>query len=565
MTRGLKQRIPRDDRGAAMLAALCLAMVFAISLSSYLALCYTSLTMSTRAMMIAHSTELAETGVEQALYSINNSSWSSPTWVLTSSPTPTATAQLTMTSSGLVATSSTPTPLNYGNGMNGTVTITVTNYNSSSTLSPAPVITSTSYLTLPAYAGGSTLPTVSNTVTYNAATSALTAAVPLFVNAVAATSGMVRFKSAGTLDSYNSNPPSTSLANTVAYTICTPGTTTWTSVGAANNSAGTAFTATGPAAGTGTAYVAYNTTIAGYSAVVLSQDTASASATVRLNNAVLQGYTVGYNYVSPSTTNWLSYGGSGKVIGPNTAVGTSIDSSRLITEQTPYQPIFPENAPYSSGVNVPTTGIYTCSTDGSTLNLSATLGSTLATTPMVFNAGSGIILTSGQTVNIQGPVVIISYGGIQVTGTAGFQLTTPQASLQIFVEYGNVALGGYGITYSAAYASANPTQLLPKKVSILDTVNNFSTATISQTTPFYGVIYLPYMPITVTSSGAAEAIYGAIVGEKVTFSNSPVIHYDLALRYPMPAFKSLVPLQSGAAFDNLSAPVGFGSMVASSP
>jgi len=43
-----------------MLAALCLAMVFAISLSSYIALCYTSLAMSTRNLMGEHSLELAE-------------------------------------------------------------------------------------------------------------------------------------------------------------------------------------------------------------------------------------------------------------------------------------------------------------------------------------------------------------------------------------------------------------------------------------------------------------------------------------------------------------------------
>ena len=51
--------LPRSERGAAMLAALCLAMVFAISLSSYIALCYVSLTMSTRNIMLTHCTELA--------------------------------------------------------------------------------------------------------------------------------------------------------------------------------------------------------------------------------------------------------------------------------------------------------------------------------------------------------------------------------------------------------------------------------------------------------------------------------------------------------------------------
>ena len=62
----------------AELAALCLAMVFAISLSSYLALCYVSLNMSTRSVMSSHCIELAEAGIEQALYEQNNDSanWS---------------------------------------------------------------------------------------------------------------------------------------------------------------------------------------------------------------------------------------------------------------------------------------------------------------------------------------------------------------------------------------------------------------------------------------------------------------------------------------------------------
>ena len=47
-----------------MLAALCLAAVLAISLSSYLALCYTSLYLSTRYVATSYrGSELAEAGV----------------------------------------------------------------------------------------------------------------------------------------------------------------------------------------------------------------------------------------------------------------------------------------------------------------------------------------------------------------------------------------------------------------------------------------------------------------------------------------------------------------------
>jgi len=74
------QSIPKSERGAAMLAALCLAMVFALCLSSYIALCYTSLRMSTRNLMSSHSIELAEAGLEQALYAVNNNDWNPALW-----------------------------------------------------------------------------------------------------------------------------------------------------------------------------------------------------------------------------------------------------------------------------------------------------------------------------------------------------------------------------------------------------------------------------------------------------------------------------------------------------
>ncbi|HZZ18412.1 MAG TPA: hypothetical protein VFE25_03535, partial [Opitutaceae bacterium] len=123
MTRGQEGTPMKGERGSAMLAALCLAMVFAISLSSYIALCYSSLNMSTRSIAISHCNELGEAGVEEALYSLNTADWS--LWSISGT---TATVDLTMTSSGFALSSGAPSPLNYGNGIHGTVEVTVTNY-----------------------------------------------------------------------------------------------------------------------------------------------------------------------------------------------------------------------------------------------------------------------------------------------------------------------------------------------------------------------------------------------------------------------------------------------------
>jgi len=108
-----------------MLAALCMAIVLTIALASYLGLCFTSLAMSTRNVVSVHSRELAEAGIEQAIYASNTgdtTGWS----VATVGGTTTMSAAMTMTSSGLVATSSSPTAFNFGNGATGVVNITMT-------------------------------------------------------------------------------------------------------------------------------------------------------------------------------------------------------------------------------------------------------------------------------------------------------------------------------------------------------------------------------------------------------------------------------------------------------
>lgn len=548
MKRTGRQSFPKERRGSAMLAALCLATVFAISLSSYLALCYESLYISERNVMTTfRGDELAEAGVEQALYCVNNNAWSG--WTLAGS---TQFATMTMTSSGL-STSVGATPLNFGNGVTGTVNVSVSNYNT------APSIASQSTLSIPTpYGAGSSTQITAGSMTYSSpAGSGTTSAAPLFVNAVAATDGAVRFQSAGSVDSYNSVQPATAIVAGTSYEIIAPGNTNFTLIGAASNVAGTIFTATAPGGGTGTVYENYSAANnSGYSAVLASLDNFSSSATVRLKNAVVHGYAVGYDYSSPGSTNWLSYSTSGQLKGPNSSVATSIDTSRILTEPTPYQPVVPESLP-TNYTSLPQGG-GTVSSDGSTINQTGTLGSAAATVPVVYSVGSGIYLTGAKTVTILGPVVLISYGGITISGTSKIALVNPQSSLQIFVEYGSISLGGTGITNSNTFP-------LPKKVEIIDTTNTWSTAAIGTAQPFYGVVYLPYMPITISNSGAGAAIYGSIIGESVTFSSSPDLHYDLALRSPVSTtYTSAAPLQYGAAFDHISAPTSYTSMVLAS-
>jgi hypothetical protein len=490
-----------------MLAALCLAMVFAIALSSYVALCYVSLSTSTRNVVNEHALELAEAGVEQALYSSNNNAQSG--WnVSTPGATTIVSTLMTMTSSGLQPTSGGPTPLNYGNGSTGTVNIAYT-YTAGQP-SAIQSITSTAQMTLPTgTVTAGTGPTISRTLTYNGSGTSGTAAAPVFVNAVAATSNRVLFSVSGTLDSYNSNP--------------SPG-----------------------------VYQDYSAAVAGCSAVVASQLINSATATVRLNNAVVYGYAVGYSYSSPASDNWLSYSSSGELRGKNLPPSTTIDSSRILSSPVPYQPVFPVATPFTAN-NIPAA---CCSAPATfVLNQTSTIGNPLATTPTLYNVAA-ISLSGNAILTVTGPVVLIVGGSVSISGAlnAGIQLTTSHASLAIIANNGTVRIGANGISNTNSIATTGIPPL-PKRVALLSSTNSTNSVTISTTTPFYGVVYFPNLVIGVTANAV---ICGSIVGASISISGSPTIHYDNALRSPDSA-------PNDAAFAYISAPVTVNSLLASVP
>jgi hypothetical protein len=68
--------------GAVVLVALCFTAVLGIAIGTYLALCSRVMSLSDRTFHSANSGALAQLGVEQALYAINNNTWTS--WTNTS-------------------------------------------------------------------------------------------------------------------------------------------------------------------------------------------------------------------------------------------------------------------------------------------------------------------------------------------------------------------------------------------------------------------------------------------------------------------------------------------------
>jgi hypothetical protein len=250
--------IRSKQRGAVLLAALCFATVLAICVGGYITLCYRTLEFSNRSMHSGRSVELAETGMEEALWALNKNQWD--TWTI----------------SGSIARK-TLSGFSYGNGTTGEVSIEIKSFDGSAGTRTVTVV------------GKTTL--ADGTVLQRTLTSSSERA-PLFLNAVAGTTGRVKFKSGGTVDSYDS-----SLGT---YASQTPG----------------------------------------FSAIISSGSKSTLSATVQLTNVEVKGYVA-------TLSTGPSYSTSAKLIGPTTPVTTKIDTSRITT--SPYQPVFEEIVPTGTG------------------------------------------------------------------------------------------------------------------------------------------------------------------------------------------------------------------------
>jgi hypothetical protein len=320
----------------------------AIALGSYMTVCYRSLQMSTRHMAGTRSLELAESGMEEALWALNNNSWAS------------------YAINGTTA-SRTIGGFTYDNGATGSVTITITNYDGSAGTRAISVNATTTL-----YDG---------TQISRSLTSASTQA-PLLTNAVAATTGTVKFTAAGTssvIDSYESSRGT--------YAAQTPG----------------------------------------YSAILTAGSTATSSATVQLTNAQVKGYVA-------TLSTGPSYSTSAKLVGPTTPATTKIDTGRVST--SPYQPVFDIKSITGAGstLNNPTT------------NSTTTIGTAGATAASIYYcSGLNMVGTTKIVVDGPVKLVITGtlYVGLN-GGTPSIEVTT-NGTLEVFVS-GDIAIYGNGIS-----------------------------------------------------------------------------------------------------------------------
>jgi hypothetical protein len=186
----------RPERASATLVSLCLMTALGIALGSYLALSTRSAQFSNRSQQMERAQQLAQVGLEEALWALNENTWT------TSGPDGTA----AWTTSGADRT----VTLTYtlpGAGGSGVVVLRVTNYASAGLTWPT--ITSNATLTLP------------SGEVFAKSVQATTGPLPLFGNAIASADAYVSFVAGGTVDSWNSDPDNNSLTPAVAYSITT--------------------------------------------------------------------------------------------------------------------------------------------------------------------------------------------------------------------------------------------------------------------------------------------------------------------------------------------------------
>lgn len=195
----------RRIRASVTLVTLCLMTALGIALGSYLALCSRSAQFGARSVSIDQAQQLAQTGLEEALWALNQNSWAgsgpegSTAWT-TSGANRTATLSYTL-----------PTP----NGT-GQVVLTIANY--ASTGPTWPSITAAATVTLPSGQA------------FSKTLQATTGPAPLFANAIASSESYVSFADSGTVDSWNSNPDNDSSTAMVPYSFTTGTASNYTAV-----------------------------------------------------------------------------------------------------------------------------------------------------------------------------------------------------------------------------------------------------------------------------------------------------------------------------------------------
>lgn|GEM_PF-1170382 len=462
------------QRGSVVLVALCLTVVLGVVVIGYVAVCARTMEMSNRSFCTTSSVQLAEIGMEEALWSLdqallalnNNLSfdWGFPA-------PPGAGWTVTTDANGVKTATKTLPPFTTNKGITGTVTVQIKNCS----YDPRRPYVLTDQTTWPPTITSDGVSQMPDGIPIDKQLVATVKPAALFSNAAGSTglsdsSYDVSFTNTpgGTVDSYDSSS-SHNLGNYTPY--YPPG---------------------------DPLYDPFYDPLLHPENVNRSDLAIISAAHLHINKAVILGYATTAN----STDNGPSIDTSGSVTSLTSSGATSatrIDYSRISNNANQY----------AFDIVAPTTASSSGLPDGGTLH---------PTDAGLFP--SGYYSTTGNWVQppasiltITGPAIIFASSDFDIEGSIIIAPTSP-GPVQIYVG-GKLTIAGNGID--------NQTKQ-PRKLAIFCTGTQ---GTINTNTPFYGAVYAPNSPLVVNSD---LTVYGALVGQSVTFTGTPTIHYDLDLR-----------------------------------
>lgn len=346
---------------------MCFTLVLAVVLASYQTACYYTLKTGNRNAETVRGHQLAEAGMEEALWALNNrnfTGWSSGIVTVSGVPTYVYTKSLT----GFSYESSKVT---------GRVDLTIKDYDDTKRNTTKPTIKAVATIQ---NADGST---VTRTLTANTGYSSdtATARAPIMTNALAATgsSGVVNLTSGGVMvDSYDSSKgPYNNVSSSPSYN-------------------------------------------AGYAAVVVGSSVNLA------NGAQVKGYVATPPNSSGNVV--VSYGTTSQLTGPSTPATVKVDTSRQSTSTGQIVPDVATPSGAGTTLNEPSGTVHLGTAGGSTATYYATLGGSSGWSGY-YNLSSGTLSIDGPVVivvpgnfyiNGTGSIVINSGGSLQllVSGSA---------------------------------------------------------------------------------------------------------------------------------------------------
>ncbi len=458
----------RPDRGSALMVAMIFMIAMGLSLASYMSLVSFNLKSSHRSLNSSAAVNLAELGVEEAIWNINafNST--------TASVAATAFAA-GWTRSGNNAVGIFDNVYRTDSAARNVLTVYIQNYNQIK-----PVIRVQARLTMPDSS------TVEKWVQVKAQTA---------VNGVAGPDG----------NASSSGPAHIGLVarNQITFSGTNASVDSWNS-------------AKNPDGSPATAAIPYSNAVRNDLGFVGS--ISSSVDIVGVQNADIFGYASTAPVAGVTDPLYgISYGPNGSILAKDSPAGTQVDMRRVSND-------FVANLPMPTA---PSTSGYTIAQIKDITDLPRAGDVAAADGKFYYTVGKiAMSGTDEQKVNItSGNVIMKVSGDIDFKGSSSLNIANG-ASLEIFAA-GNVDIAGNGVANGTNTTSAATTQQ-PIKFKVWGTATGTTPKEIkiAGNGVLSGVVYAPNANITINGNGD---IMGSVVGNNVKLTGNAAFHYDESL------------------------------------